>query len=284
MSVRHIFTKDFTSASRSRALWTVATVLGVLSALIGYAAGGYRLAPRPTVLSIFETFATVLAILLPIAVLVASYMSLAGERESGGIKFLLSFPNTRRDVFLGKLASRLAVVAAGIGFMFVAATSIAVARYGTLPLGAVAGLFGLTLVYGAVFVCIAVAFSAAVSNRSRAIGGAVGTYFVTVILYVMPVVRVPSLVRWVHHTMLGFEPNRNLYNAVSYTSPFNAFRKATNLVFPDYMASTVFRRGPDATGDLPVYLSDEFSLVVFAVWLVVPLTLGYLRFEGADLE
>jgi len=84
--------------------------------------------------------------------------------------------------------------------------------------------------------------------------------------------------------MLGSDPNPNLYNLVTYTSPYVAFRKATNLVFPPTQRSEVFRRSAEAGGELPVYLSDEFSLVVFAVWLVCPPVLGYLRFARADLE
>jgi ABC-2 type transport system permease protein len=33
-----------------------------------------------------------------------------------------------------------------------------------------------------------------------------------------------------------------------------------------------------------VYLSNEFSVVVFAAWLVIPLALGYLRFQRSDLK
>jgi ABC-2 type transport system permease protein len=85
--------------------------------------------------------------------------------------------------------------------------------------------------------------------------------------------------------MLGQARNPHLYSAVTYTSPFTAFRKATNLVFPG--RQRVFRAvetgGPDSMADLPVYLTDEFAPVVFALWLAMPIVLGYLRFEGVDL-
>jgi ABC-2 type transport system permease protein len=40
----------------------------------------------------------------------------------------------------------------------------------------------------------------------------------------------------------------------------------------------------EAATDLPVYLTDEFAVVILAVWLVVPLVVGYWSFNGADLE
>lgn len=284
MSVRTVAKKDFKSASRSRALWTVATLLALLAALIAYGYQGYGRTPTEEVQQLYNMLTLALAMLLPIVALVASYMAIAGERESGGIKFLLGFPNTRRDVFLGKLLSRIAVVGAGLVFMFAAAAALTVARHGVLPVGLVFGVFALSFVYSSVFVVIAVALSASVAARSRAIGAAITSYFGLVLLYVAPGVRITSIVRWVHHTMLGFETNPDLYSAVTYTSPFIAYQKATNMLFPENLQQHVFRRAPEASGDLPVYLRDEVSLVVFAVWLVVPLVLGYLRFERSDLE
>lgn len=284
MSVRTVAGKDFKDVSRSRALWAVATLFALLFAVIAYGKEEYGLTPLASARELFGALATVLAVLLPIVAMVVSYMAIAGARERGGIKFLLSVPNTRRDVFLGTLGSRLVVVGAGLAFMFAAATSVAVAKYGVLPGRVVIGLFALSLVYGSVFVNVAVALSAAVATRSRAIAAAVGAYFVLVILYVVPIVRISAIVRWLHTTMLGFDPNQNLYHAVTYTSPFIAYRKASNLVFPPGQRSQVFRRSAEPGTDLPVYLSDEFSLVVFAAWLIVPLALGYLRFDRADLE
>lgn len=283
MSVRTVAIKDFLGARRSRSLWAVATLLALLTALIAFSQQGYMASDERTVVELFQLLGMVLAVLVPIVALVASYMSMAGERESGGIKFLLGLPNTRRDVFLGKLASRLAVVAGIVTFMFAAATSVAVAKNGALPVAVVVGLWAATVVYGSLFVCIAVALSSSVAARSRAIGAAIGSYFVLVVLYVVPTVRIGALVRWLHHSMLGLERSPDLYDAVTYTSPYIAYRKATNLALPSDMRRAIFRRTSEQP-DLAWYLADEASLAVFAVWLVGPLVVGYLRFERSDLE
>jgi ABC-2 type transport system permease protein len=283
VSVLSVAKKDFKSARRSRSLWLVATLLGVVTALIGYSYQGYQVTPTESVHRLFGQIVLLLSLLLPIVALVASYMSIAGERESGGVKFLLSLPNTRRDVFLGKFCSRLAVVGAGVVFMFVTATAGGVARNGVLPVGFVAALLAITLVYGSVFVSIAVALSSMVAARSKAIAAAVGSYFLLVLLYVVPGLSVFMLAQWVHTTLLGFDTNLDLYNAVSYTSPLTAYRQATNMVLPESVEQRVFQRASDA-GELPMYLSEEVSLLVFAVWVVVPLVVGYVRFQGADLE
>jgi ABC-2 type transport system permease protein len=291
MSALAVARKDFKAASRSRTLWTVAVLLGMLAALMAYAYQGYQTSDIQTVREMFRQLGIILSFLLPLVALVASYLSIAGEREDGGIKFLLSLPNTRRDVLLGKLLSRQLLVVCGVVFMFVSAVSVSLARHGTLPVGLVLSLLAITVVYGAVFVGVAVAFSSAVASRSRAIGGSIASYFVLVVLYIFPMVRIPAIVQWLHHGILGMEPNLALYDAVKYTSPVTAYQKSLNLVLPEPMEMQVFSRpipeGVRASNfepDLPFYLSDEFSLVVFAVWLVVPLVAGYWLFERADLE
>lgn len=297
MSTIAVAKKDFKGARRSRMLWGVAILLGLIAALLAFSFQGYRQTSTEAVQNVFQILTMLLSILLPIVALVGSYLAIAGEREGGGIKFLLSLPNTRREVFAGKLASRLGVVAAGVAFMWVAAVSVSLTRHGALPARVVFGTLLVTLVYGSSFVSIAISLSAAAASRSRAIASALGAYFLLVILYVFPVVQVTTLVRWVHHTMLGIDKNPDLYNAVQYTSPYLAYRKATNLVLPQQFEQRLFRSSLRNTGehgrltdaaqanpDLPVYLTDEFSLVILAFWLVVPLLVGYWAFERADLE
>jgi ABC-2 type transport system permease protein len=284
VSVLSVASKDFRGARRSRSLWAVATLLGLATALLGYSYEAYQATPTTTAQGLFAQLVVLLMLLVPLVALVASYMSIAGERESGGVKFLLSVPNTRRDVVLGKLLSRLAVVGAGVAFVFVTAAAGGYARNGVVPLELVAGLLVMTLLYGGVFVSIAVAISSAVAARSRAIAAAVGSYFVLILLFVVPGLSVSMIARWVHGTLLGAEPNIDLYNAVTYVSPLTAYRTGTNMFFPDEMDQRVFQRAADGGGELPMYLSEEVSLLVFAVWLVVPLAVGYLRFRGADLQ
>ncbi|MFC7193498.1 ABC transporter permease subunit [Halosimplex aquaticum] len=191
------------------------------------------------------------------------------------------------------MLSRNGVVAGGIGFMYVAVISVALTRHGAFPAAVVFGTLLVTLVYGSTFVSVALAMSSAAASRSRAIAGAFGTYFVLVILFLIPVVSVSTIVGWVHTTILGADANPDVYNAIQYVSPYVAYRKAVNLVMPAEMRRNVFRSSlpedlqydPTAANEaLPMYLQDQVSLVVLAFWLVVPLLIGYWLFERADLE
>lgn len=323
MSVRTVAARDLRNAGRSRALWSGAVGLGILGVGLAFVNQGRSESPTEAVESLFGVLTLLLALLFPLAALVASYLAIAGERESGGIKFLLSVPNSRRDVFLGKLLSRLVVAGVGVAFVYAPATSVSLSKHGTLPAGVVLGTLGFTLVYAAVFVVVGVSLSATVASRSSAIGRSLFAYFLLVLFYIFPVVQVSNVVRTVHTTLLGMDANVDLYNAVEYTSPFLAYQKALNLVLPEEVARTFFAdsassgagggggapsegggdaptagsteggaetggavtsEAGEAAAELPVYLTDEFAPVILAVWLVVPLVLGYRSFAGADLE
>jgi ABC-2 type transport system permease protein len=320
MSVRTVAARDLRNAGRSRGLWAGAIALGLLAVALAFTNQGTNQTPTAAVRSLFDALTTLLALLLPIVALAASYLAVAGERESGGIKFLLSVPNSRRDVLVGKLLSRLVLVTVGVAFVYVPATTISLTKHGAFPAGVVLGTLAVTLVYGAVFVIVGVSLSATVASRGSAIGRSLLAYFLLVLFYIFPVIQIRNIVRTVHTTILGMSENTDLYNAVEYTSPYLAYQKALNLVVPESLRRDLFLDSGSGTGsggqegasggsasgtasdgggadagqaaaeaseaatDLPVYLTDEFAVVILAVWLVVPLVVGYWSFNGADLE
>jgi ABC-2 type transport system permease protein len=299
MSTFAVAKKDFKDVRRAKTLWLLIGLLGLISGLLAYVFQGSTGTPDTEVVqNLFQSIAGINAILLPIVVLIATYLAIAGERESGSIKFLLGLPNSRRDVVLGKLLSRLGMVTVAVAVMFFVALIIALYRFAVFPVGVFVGVFAMTVLYGAVFVSVAVAVSALTSSRSRAVAAAVGTYFVSILVFFLPGINVRQIVRFINEDVLGLGANIDLYQFVQYVSPFFAFQKALNLVVPERMQSEFFRSqrvdGPARGGregyeaaveavNLPFYLSNEFGLVILAVWLVVPLALGYWRFERADL-
>lgn len=308
MSLTEVARKDLLGARRTKSLWTVLLLLGGIGALFGYAivtsSGEAATNPdaiRATVTNLFRTYAFLLSAVVPIVALIIGYQAIAGERDSGGIVFLLSLPNGRGDVFFGKLLSRTLLVTLGVLVSFAA---VLVALVGDLaasaapvaiPIGRIAGIVAISVVYAATFTVIAVAVSSAFASRRRAVGGAVGAYFLTVVSYLLPAVSLSGIVRTIHTDLLGASPNPDLYAFANFTSPFVAVRKFFNLVLPADAEFTVLRLavaartngGTEATAPadvtLPWFLSDAFAPVVFAAWLVVPVAVGFLRFRRADL-
>ncbi len=301
MSTLAVARKDFKDVRRAKTLWIVIGLLGLISGLLAYVfSGSSDTTDQQVVELLFRSIAGINAILLPIVVLIATYLAIAGERERGSIKFLLGLPNSRQDVILGKLLSRLGMVTVAVATMFLVALVISLVRFAVFPAGVFFGVFLMTVFYGAVFVGVAIAVSSITASRSRAVAGAVGTYFVSILVYFLPAINVEQIVRYAYEDVLGQSANLDLYQFVQYTSPFFAFQKALNLVVPERMETQPFRSerafqggrraGPNAdpqaaleSVNLPFYLTDEFGLVILLAWMVVPLALGYWRFERADL-
>jgi ABC-2 type transport system permease protein len=292
VSLVEVTRKDLTGARRSKSLWTVLALLGGIGALFGYlvlaGSGDGTTEPadvRAAVAGLFRAVAFLVAAIVPIVSLVVGYQAIAGERDSGGMAFLLSLPNSRADVFFGKLLSRTLLVTAGVLLLYLVATGAVVGDLlltgspVAVPVGLVGGVVAGSVLYAVTFAVLAVAVSSLFASRRRAVGGAIGAYFVTVVSYLLPGVGVAGIVRAVHTDVLGFASNPNLYALVDFTSPFVAYRKLLNLVLP---ANTQF--APLGPGhDSVWFLSDEFAFVVFAAWLVVPAVAGYVRFRRADL-
>lgn len=155
--------KDFRDAVQSRALWALVSVFVVLSLTASYA---YVEVPEMFGEPGGATFGGLLfftvgltGLFVPITAIVVCYKSIAGERELGSIKLLLSLPTTRSNVYLGKVIGRAAVLAFGLGVGLTAGLG-----FGSVLLGDIDALSVL------VFVFVTVAFAAIYAgswSRSR---------------------------------------------------------------------------------------------------------------------
>ena len=119
MSVLAVAEKDFRDAVRSRLMIVVAVMF------VAFTGGGVLLATTaggPVSLGILGAIGTLrsgTAIFIPIIALGIAYRAIAGEQASGSLKLLLSLPNSRLDVVLGKFLGRAAVVTVAIVIGFV---------------------------------------------------------------------------------------------------------------------------------------------------------------------
>lgn len=272
--------KEIDDAIRSRMLWAIVAVFGAVSALMAVA---LSLVPQVGATSVTAvTMAGQSAqVLGPITALIAAYLSVAGERESGSIKVLLGLPPSRGDVVLGKVLGRGAVVAFGLmaGFL-IAGIAIAVA-YGSLPVVAFALVTVLTGVLGLVFVGIAVGISAATATRARAMTVSIGVYLIAVLFWDL-------FAQFTHLAVRGTFPGAAVpswYVLVQSLSPVGAYDTVVNAVVA---ATTADGALPALAAQLeggvvPFFLRPWFLLAVLLAWGIVPLVLGYVSFSRTDL-
>ncbi|MBD9367119.1 ABC transporter permease subunit [Xanthomonas sp. XNM01] len=176
--------KEFRDRLRNRWVLAVAVVFAAFALLIAYFGGaqggdvGFR-GIGVTVASL-----TSLAIyLVPLIALLLGFDAIVGERERGTLDLLLSLPPTRAELLLGKYA--------GLAGALVLAT---LAGFGSalLPLLGqldIAGFrlylafVGSTVLLGLAFLSLAMLISVLCSERTRASGAAIATWFGFVLVF-----------------------------------------------------------------------------------------------------
>ncbi|QCS42669.1 ABC transporter permease subunit [Natrinema versiforme] len=289
--------KDFEDIVRSRMIWGIIGIFLVLMGIVTVGASSQIEDPAATDVIFFFTNVGG-QLFVPIIALVVGYMAIVGERQSGSLRILFGLSHNRRDVLFGKLASRTGVIAAATLIACVFTVVLMLALFGSLPVRTVLAFVALTLLLGAAFTAIAVGVSAMTATRTQAMGGAIGSYILFTLLW-------HPLVAGLHYLLegdlVGLEAP-GWYLFALRLNPLEAYRQAMSLLVDGYVPALVgwetivedvpqgaFQQGTLAVsdrvvGDVPFYLSEWFAAVVLAVWIVVPVAIGYRRFERADLN
>ena len=268
--------KEFGDALRSRVIWGIVAVIAVMTSLSAAlpllvpeagASGGAEAAIGGA-----SQFA---GILVPIMALLAAYLSVVGERESGSLKVLLGLPPSRGEVLVGKLLGRGGAVVVGIASGFAISGAITAALYGGLPLVAFVLTTALTVFLAVSFLGIAVGISAVTETRARAMTLAVTAYLGLTLLWDLA----PN---GVHLLVTGRLPDAGVpawFLLVRGLSPTGAYNAVVQ-------RALLGGAGVDAAvgGPSPAYLSPVTFLAVMAAWGAIPLAVGYLAFRRADLS
>lgn len=275
--------KDFQDAIRS---WLL---LGLTAAFVVFAAGAaYLYIALGTVFAggtdeslstsaLIVFLAELTEFFVPLIGLVVGYKSVVGERETGSIELLLSLPHTRRDVLVGKVLGRATVVSVSVVVGFLIAAGVVVVLAGSLAPGPYALFVVASLALALAFVATAVGFSAATRSSTLSIVGAGGL----TLLFLVPFLwsAIPALLRGLLDSLTPLELDLSTQPAWAaffvQLDPTAAYQKA--------LRALVSLGGSGPPADAPVYLRNWFGFVVLAGWVVVPLVVGYLRFNSTDL-
>lgn len=289
MSTTTVAWKDFEDAVRSR------TLIGLSVVFVLFAVGatylfaeflGFAAAPNlPPAIGLIVSLLAPIVVFVPLIGVMTGYKSVVGERETGSVKLLLALPHTRRDVVFGKLLGRVAVLAVAIVAGFAAAGGMAFVLYDSFPFVEFVAFTLVTVLLGVVYLAFAIGLSASTGSGSVALWGSLGFFILFQFLWQFVAQLLAYVVNGFSNPQgfafgLGyFPPNAapDWYRLVQTLSPGNAYRSAVGSFLPQ-------SAGPATQANaVPYFLEDWFGFVVLAIWVVVPLVLGYLRFEKTDL-
>lgn len=281
MSWAVVARKDFEDAIRSRGLIAMTVLFTLLYAGAAYAYTfiGSSNPQATSVLSLINFLLLPATILVPIVGVFAGYRAIAGERETGSIKLLLGLPHTRQDVVVGKIVGRSTVVTVSTLVGFLVAAIVAAVLYGSFPAVDFVAFGALTVLFALAFVGIGVGISAATGSTTKAIAGGFGVFFLFQFLWG----EIPKLINYAINGSYGFSGRQPEWSyLVAQLDPQNAYQLAVN----DWIVQSPLQEALYQQlfgGDVPLFLSPWFALVVLLVWILLPAGLGYLAFDRADL-
>ncbi|WP_232686792.1 ABC transporter permease [Halobacterium zhouii] len=282
MSLYTVARDDFKNARRSYVVLGVIGAFAALVALIFASEMSIYDHPYRTLFDVsFFQFLVFPLILAPLA-----YLSIAGDRDTGAIKYAMGLPNSRTQYVLGKFASRLGVAlaavvtAVAVGFALAAATFVefpAPMRF--LRFALVSSLFAFS------FIGIYVGISAATASRSRAMLGVFGAYFLLVPFWFgfLPVIGLPALLDTAAD-LLGTTIANDTRTFIRSLSPATSYLFSTQIVYQG-LFPTPYEGLNQQVGNPPDKLYAKFwfnSLVMFA-WGAGSMLLGYVSFRRSEL-
>lgn len=313
MSWEAVARKDFRDAVRSYWLWGLSAIFVVFFTVPAFffadQLGGAARDQGAELSSdaFLPILAEVNAFFVPVIAIVIAYAAIAGERDSGTLKLLLSLPHSRLDVVAGKVVGRGAVVVLPVLLGFAVAAVVFLATPVTFGARSYVLFALLTALLALVFVAIAVGFSAAAETGRRAMISTVGVYVLFTLFWSRFADGLIGLVT--DHVDLEGATTVELHLLVKVLNPTTAYRSLTHAIdTPGEVAmgnTTIahasaarsqlaggaglqgqFRRQLYAQtlgSDPSFFLTDPFLVLLLLVWLVgVPLA-GYYAFREADL-
>ena len=267
---------DFRHALRDRLVWGAVVLLGAaFLPSVGSVVPGLNAPVQQSVLS----SAGDLGIFSLVVIAAVGYNSITSERADGTVRLVLGLPGTRRDLVLGKLLSRLAIIVLALGVVLVIASGLTARAVGIESLVPFWAMAGWMLLYGTVWTAIAIGYSAAFSSQYRSLGALVVTYGLFS----------PTVGAW----RLFAQP----IFAFSFTGSF-AMPYYETLAEAPYWVHIMYRTNPlqgffrmvrwsvsVLTGTTPItgFWLNLAGISVFLGFGALPVLFGMRRFERADL-
>ncbi|WP_254762572.1 ABC transporter permease [Natrinema marinum] len=293
-SVRAVAKKDFQDAVRSWLFWGLSLLfflfMAAVAGIIVWIDADFNTTQFISIVSL------VCKLLIPLVALALGWQSIAGERDSGSIKILLSLPHSRKDVVLGKLLGRAAVLSLSliIGFLIgMVAVALALQDF---SYSAYIAFLAMTILYGVAYLSIAVSLSSVTSSTTIA-GAAMAGIFVLFYIVWNTIQRALRELMYmgyfegVTYTMSGpggqsFEVTRlpNWAQFINMIDPGTSYQNTITIfsAISGDQLGTAFREAAYPNG-IPFYLQEWFSFLILLFWIVVPIAIALYRFDRVDI-
>ncbi|MFA7570376.1 MAG: ABC transporter permease subunit [Sulfurimonadaceae bacterium] len=217
-------------------------------------------------------FIEICIVILPIFILISTVRTIAADRDSNVLEYLLSFPISLKDYFFGRFLGRLVSVTLPIFGALILALIWGVAKGVEVPWGIFFYYIGLIFALNVNFLGFSFFISSLVKTQEVALGVA---FFLWL-----------ALLAFIDILLIGFLTqkfaNAELIFSIALSNPLQVFRLGAISLFDPELAVI----GPSA-----YFILDNFGKAFFSIYAIVyPIVLGlifavlgYIAFKKRDL-
>lgn len=261
--------KEIRDALRSRWfwMWTV-TFAGLAAFMASVALPGSQVSGTGSFGRTAASLVALTQIIVPLMGLTIGAYSIAGQRENGALRFLLSHPISRTEAFVGTFLGLGASLGATVFGGFGVAAVLTALRGGGADATSFAMIALLSWLLAVSMLGVGMLVSTFATRASTALGVSVFAWLLLVFVGDLGVMGTSTATKLPTWSLL----------VTSIANPVEAFRLAS---------LTAFEGSLDVLGPAGRYAVDRFGdslglalFVVMALWAVVPMVLALLRFRS----
>lgn len=273
MSWLAVARRDYRSVIQPRTTRWLLYVLVAIFALGAYVFPATE-GPPPVEMGDFPGYmAGAVTLYVPLVGIVLGQKAVVAERVSGELALTLSLPQTRAEVVIGKLATRGGLLAAGLVAGLLVAGALVVYPYGTFEPLTYAAYTVVTILFGLVFLNLAVAVSAVTGSERVSTVLALGLLALFVVLW--DLVREAARVG-LEAVGLTAGPLPDWAVFVLGAEPVSVYERVVGAFWGGVPA-------PGLGAGSAWYLGGWVALGLLGAWVVAPLAIATWRFGRADL-
>jgi len=217
--------------------------------------------------------------LISIVAFMLGYAAIIGEIERGSMSALLSLSASRFEIVVGKWLGLGAVLCFTILVGYGIAGLLIALNVSNVDILKYLAFIGLTMLFGLVFLTVAICFSTIFAKRSTALGGAIFLWFLFNII--LPIVLVGLLMTTIDFTQITMASTITVpdwYFVLNLFNPISVYSTLITLAIAPVQTSTGSGLIPN-----PSWYSTGLLLGVLVVWVIVFFTLSVWRFQRKDI-
>jgi len=211
--------------------------------------------------------------IVPILAFMLGYAAIIGEIERGSMSALLSMPINRVEIVFGKFLGLGGVLSLSILLGFGSAGAIIGIMIPNANYGEYLSFILSTVLYGLVYLSVAIFFSTLFKKRATALGGAIFLWFFFNMILPLVLLGIAVAGKALPDIINGNVPD--WYYVLQLINPTSVYSALVSLNVGLELMETV--------GEYPTFYTTELLVTVLIIWITVFLILTFWRFRRKDI-